>query len=373
MDVLKYRYAELGKSKKQEYVYFYAWNPQKESLDRVRLYLYKTMSPGNRDRYAKKLIREINDKLDAGWNPFISEREKKKYTPIREALAFVIKLKMMYIRKRSAPNYNQRMRALTEWLEKKKYIDKPILEFSEELAIEFMNNLILKSNIKGRTYNNYLLDYRTFFNTLKKQKYITINPFHAVERLPETETAKRPFSDDEQKNYKEYILSKDYDFYITSMYCYYCALRPQEITLIKIEDIDLVKGYITVYGDISKNKKKRIVPIFGKFLDELKVYLNGYPKHFYAVSKGFKPGQSYIYPTRIAEHFRDIATPLNISDKVTFYCLKDTCADRLLDAGFSIKTVRDLFGHSNIAITDEYLKRFRSVVDKRLITDFPEF
>ncbi len=372
MDILKFRYAELGKSKSREYVYYYAFNPAKDQLERIRIYL-NNISDNNRDRYAKKLIRELNNRLDAGWNPFVNDSEKKKYTPIKDALAFVLKLKLMYIKARSVPNYNQRMRALTQWLEKRKYLERPVIDFTENIAIEYMNNLIFKENIKGRTYNNYLLDYRTFFNTLIKQKYISSNPFHAVVRLPETESTKRPFTEVEQTKYKEFVLNYDYNFYITSMYCYYCALRPQEITLLKIENIDLVKGYITVDGDKSKNKKKRIIPIFGKFLEELKVYLEGYPKDFYLVSKGFKPGISYIYPTRIAEHFREIAIPLNISDTVYFYSLKDTCADRLLDAGFSIKTVRDLFGHSNIAITDEYLKRFRSVVDKRLITEFPEF
>lgn len=101
--------------------------------------------------------------------------------------------------------------------------------------------------------------------------------------------------------------------------------------------------------------------------------MEGYSKYFYAVSKGFKPGSGYIYPTRIAEHFRDITTPLNISDKVTFYCLKDTCADKLIDAGFNIKTICDLFGHSSIEVTDKYLKGFRSNVDQRLIHSFPEF
>lgn len=372
MDLLKFRYAELGKSGSRDYVYFYAFNPVKDKLERVRYYL-NNISDTNRNRYAKKLIREINDRLDNGWNPFITDKEKKKFTPIREALAFVLKFKLMYIKERSAPNYRQRMKALTDWLEKKKVIDKPLFEFNEDIALEYMNHLIFKENIKGRTFNNYLIDYRTFFNTLIKQKYISSNPFHAVQQLPETETTKRPFTQAEQERYKKYVLQNDYDFYITSMYCYYCALRPNEITQLRVDNVDLVKGVITVDGDKSKNRKKRIIPIFGKFLEELKIYLEGYPKDFYLVGKGFKPGSSYIYPTRIAEHFREIAIELKIPDTVYFYSLKDTCADRLLDSGFNIKTVRDLFGHSSIAITDEYLKRFRSIVDQKLITHFPEF
>jgi len=53
--------------------------------------------------------------------------------------------------------------------------------------------------------------------------------------------------------------------------------------------------------------------------------------------------------------------------------LKDTCADRLIEAGFSTKTLMDLFGHSDIATTDHYLRGINTIVDKRLLAEFPEF
>ncbi len=86
---------------------------------------------------------------------------------------------------------------------------------------------------------------------------------------------------------------------------------------------------------------------------------------------GLKPAQQYIYPTRIAEHFRDVANQLGISPQVQFYALKDTAADKLIANGFSSKDIRDLFRHSNISITDAYLKKRNLMTNERLIKDFP--
>jgi integrase len=164
----------------------------------------------------------------------------------------------------------------------------------------------------------------------------------------------------------------DFDFHIISLYCYYLALRPAEICRLKISDFWLSKGLVVVPASKSKNKKKRIVPIAKPFLEELIRYFKQFPSGYYICSKGLKPGPVFEHSTRIAEHFRIIANQIQIPSEVKFYSLKDTAADRLIDNGFNVKTIRDLFGHSSIAITDTYLKKFRNMIDERLINEFPK-
>jgi integrase len=143
--------------------------------------------------------------------------------------------------------------------------------------------------------------------------------------------------------------------------------------LLKVKNVDLVKGIIHVPGEISKNKKFRMLPVADAFLGELREYLHGKNPEWYLCSSGFKPGPTYIFPTRIAERFREIALKLSLPDTVYFYSLKDTCADRLVEGGFSVKTIRDLFGHSSIAITDEYLRSFNVQAFDQLRKEFPPF
>jgi integrase len=368
---LPFVYARRCAGSTRDYVFFSAIDPTEGKMRRKRIYIDHISDVKLRERHAKKLIDHINSLLDAGKNPFIDQENNKKYTSIDKALTFVIDFKNLYIRKRTQHSFQSRMKILREWLTKKNLIQKFIFEFTEDIALSFMNDLIKFREIKGRTYNNYLIDYRTFFNTLVKNKFVNTNPFHAVTPIPEQETDKRPFRDEEATRYFNYTEKFDFDFHIISLYCYYLALRPAEICRLKISDFWLDKGVVIVPGSKSKNKKKRIVPIATPFLSVLKQYFKLLPSGYYICSKGLRPGDAFEHSTRIAEHFRTIALQLKIPAEVKFYCLKDTAADRLIDAGFNTKTIRDLFGHSSIAETDAYLKKFRNTIDEKLIHNFP--
>lgn len=368
---LPYRYAQRSQGTTRDYVFFSAIDPAKGEMRRKRIYIGHITGQKTRDRHAKKLIEHINNMLDAGKNPFVDQENTKKYTTIDKALTFVIDFKNLYIRKRTQHSFDSRMKILREWLSKKNFLQKFIFEFTEDIALAYMNDLISQRDISGRTFNNYLLDYRTFFNTLVKNKFITSNPFHAVGKIPEQETDKRPFRDEEATRYFGFTEKNDFDFYVISLYCYYLALRPAEICRLKISDFWLDKGVVVVPGSKSKNKKKRIVPIAVPFLKVLKDHFKLLPSGYYICSKGLRPGDVFEHSTRIAEHFRAIAIRLNIPSEVKFYCLKDTAADRLIEAGFSTKTIRDLFGHSSVAETDAYLKKFRGTIDEKLINNFP--
>ncbi|MFW5983509.1 MAG: tyrosine-type recombinase/integrase [bacterium] len=369
---LGYRYAEIGESQGRVYVYYYVTNPSTDKMERKRIYLNNIKSKQNKLRYARQLKEKINNKLDNGWNPFIDEDESsKKYKSIEEALDFVLTYKSKFIRPRSIPQYRHRINTLKEWLKNKKILNKMIHEFTQNMAIDFMNDLIINREITTRTFNNYLLDYRTFFNTLVKNQYLNSNPFQQVDKLPTTQTLKRPFTESELSLYMEHIQNHNYDLYIISLYTYCCGLRPAEICRLKIKDVNLKNGYIHIPGNASKNKKIGIIPIPGFFLEELKIYLAGIPEEHYICSTGLKPGAKTIKPNKIAQQFRKTANKIGLPGDLIFYSLKDTAADRLLQKGFSVKDIRDLFRHSNISTTDAYLKTRNIMINEKLITNFP--
>ncbi len=375
--MLPFRYAELCNSGVRWYIFYWCFDPSTGKLERIRIYVNAQRNKVLRKRHAELLIKEINVRLEAGYNPFINDQNPQQYKSLDEALDFVIKFKSTYLRERSKGHMNSRINNLKEWLKKKKKSGINVFEFTSGLARQYMNDQLMEGfheeGITGRTYNNYLIDMRGTFNLLVKHKYITENPFHSIAKLPETEKQKIPFSPEQQIKYRDWLLENDQDFLIISLYCYYCAIRPNEIVQLKVSDVDLERGCITIPPAISKNKKTRKQSIANEFMEILKLRFVDLKPEWYICGRGMKPGPEYAAPTRIAERFRVIADALGFPKNLYFYSLKDTVADRLIEAGFSARTLRDLFGHHDLSVTDNYLRGVNAKGDKRLVEEFPKF
>lgn len=357
--MLNYTYAEVSKGKRV-YIHYRVLNPKSGELERKRLYLNHINDAKLRERYARKLCNKINDKLDQGWNPFVSEKENKQYTRIDKAFDYLILYKSSYLSESGLRSYKSRIGVFLEYLKAKKLDTIFLYEFDEHHAISFFEFLMMERKLLGRTYNNYLLDFRTFFNFFVKHRYISQNPFVCIDELTETEKEKQPFSTEEATKYRDYCLKEEPEFYVISGLCYYCGLRPVEITRLKVGNIDRMGMSINMSGSITKNKKNRSIPVADVFWPLLEKFIEGQPLNAYVCSTGFVGGSTKIAPTRIADKFRAIARKIGIPENVKFYSLKDTAAQRLDQNNVGLKTIRDLFGHSNIAVTDAYMRGFRN-------------
>lgn len=320
------------------------------------------------------LQRTINHKLDQGWNPWSEKINSiKVYQPLFSALDMVLDLRKREIEKSSLPNYRGRFNQLKSWLSQRGKEKISCAEFTSEMAREFMMDLFMHSSISGTTYNNYLIDYKGFFNTLVQSKYFAENPFAGLSKKKEKQKAKRPWTQLEQSRYRDYCLDRDPDFWIVSMYCYYFALRPKEICMLRVHHVNFEHNYINVTPEISKNDRQRLIPIPNVFVDQLRAYLHNTPRDYYLCSHGHKPGRIRIAPTRLAEHFRSIANELNFDSEVKFYGLKDTCAEMLVRSGVHVKTIQTLFDHTSLKTTDAYMSRIHAPQLEQLTTQFPAF
>ena len=379
--MLPFKYAELRDVGSDWLIYYYCYNPNTEKLQRIRQRINSIKSEANRRRYAVKLIAEINRRLDDGYNPFIDDTKVQKYDLLTTAIDFISKYKSTYLRKRSKDSMDSRLKDFKTWLESTKKSKMYVFEFTSMMARAYMNHVLTaakkgradQGTVTPRTYNNCLIEMTGNFNLLVTEKYINENPFKGIKKLPEQEKQKQPFTPDQQQAYRDYLIKNDYEFLIISLYCYYCAIRPNEIVHLKVKDINLERGNITVPPGISKNRKVRNIQLPVQFLEILKVRLADVPPEYFICGKGMKPGEEYTAPTRIAEHFRKIADVLKFPKSICFYSLKDTVADRLIEAGFSARSLRDLFGHHDLSVTDNYLRGINAKGDKRMLNEFPEF
>lgn len=372
--MFEFEYAEVHQSGSRVLIEFYCTHPETRVKTRVRRYFNRYKSLQLRIRRAEAAAREVNKLLDQGWNPFISAGSSRKmYEPLCKALDFVLQLRIRECEKSSLANFRNRIARLNEWLRRRKKSDIMCFEFTAEMALEYMNDVYLNQQISNTTYNGYLIDYKSFFNTLKKNSYIRDNPFAELKKKRAEEKLKSPWTRDQQIRYREYLQTEDPDFYITSMYCYYFAIRPKEICMLQVKHVNLDTGLITVPGTIAKNDRTRILPIPAVFRSELQQYLQGRDPELQLCSKGFCPGRVKIAPTRIAEHFREIAHRLGFPSSVQFYGLKDTCAENLIRAGVHAKTIQTLFDHTSLKTTDAYMSKIQAPQLEQLRDQFPVF
>lgn len=372
--MLKFQYAEVQYHGERILITYYVTHPEKKKKIRVRNYFDKYRTRQLAIRAAQSAANQINALLDTGWNPFIADPVKNKmYSTIFDALDFVLQMRSRECEKSSMANFRNRIHKLKTWLATKKKSNFMCFEFTSELALDYMNYIYLKGEISNTTYNGYLIDYKSFFNTLKRNGYILANPFSEILKKREEEKLKSPWNKDQQIRYRNYLEQNDHDFFIVSMYCYYFAIRPKEICLLKVKHVNLLQGFITVPGDIAKNDRTRSIPIPDVFRKELELYLQGMDPSLYLCSKGFKPGTIKIAPTRIAERFREIANQLGFEREIQFYGLKDTCAENLIRAGAHAKTIQMLFDHSSLKTTDKYMSKIQAPQLEQLRNDFPKF
>lgn len=147
---------------------------------------------------------------------------------------------------------------------------------------------------------------------------------------------------------------------------YYCGLRAEEITRIKIEDIDIKNRTIDIIG---KGNKPRTVP-YAKKLDKIidlwlkrerTSYTNGDGPYFFPSKHGDKLTTSALY--RIVYKSAEKANIQRILGKradgsliykVHPHILRHSYATHAVEDGIPLNHVQEYMGHSNINTTLRY-------------------
>ncbi len=365
-------YDQNGDMSKRWYVGYYFLHPETK---RFQFFRYKWISTKLSTKQARRnrafiLIQQINNKLRSGYNPYATENIG--LTNIIQTLNEVLVIRAGKTGNRCITTDKSIIKKLTDWLILKGLDKISIDDFNIQHALKFGDYLKLDLKLQNRTHNNHIQVLRTIFNFLVKREYIYNNPFNKVEYLPAEEKRPRPYNDAELNLLIENCPIYDPQLWIICQFVFYCALRPVEITRLKINNINLDTGLIYIDGNMSKNKRCQTVHIHDKFLEQLKkLELNKYDSEYYLVSKDLLPGPVKIFPTRIAERFKKFSTRIGLQRGL--YELKHTAIILLtMKNNSNIWDVKNHCRHSNINITEKYLEAFGSNTSKEFRKYYPE-
>ena len=212
-----------------------------------------------------------------------------------------------------------------------------------------------------RSMKRILASTRSFYRYLASIQHISTDPtavFHNLTiRSPQRNPRPLPISDREAL--VRGLQTNDLEVQKISLvvlFGYHCGLRVSEISHLKIRDLDLDQGLVTVIG---KGDKERIVPMTKALVDLTKkylaqrdtdegIYLFPSPR---SILKPIHPDYLEAWVKKAA-HWAKLDNP----DELTVHVLRHSFGTQLAESGASVYEIRDLMGHSSIIVSENYVK-----------------
>jgi hypothetical protein len=151
--------ARLQQGKSLEIV-FYAYNPEKEKLDRKRIRINHVKKHSERMKYANELMKRINENLAAGWNPFMEPEAGKSYTKLKDVAKHFLnlgekKLRDDVIREETFNDYKSYLKNFMLWLEEKGNKDILLYKVTKSVISDFLEHIYVERGRTAQTRNNY--------------------------------------------------------------------------------------------------------------------------------------------------------------------------------------------------------------------------
>ncbi len=135
---------------------------------------------------------------------------------------------------------------------------------------------------------------------------------------------------------------------------YGCGIRISEMVGLNLDDLDLNRGYLKVYG---KGSKERIIPLGLRAAEALSYYINKgrmiikkkrLPEALFLNFRGERLTRQGAW--KIIKKYAKEAGLINL----TPHTLRHSFATHLLENGADLKAVQEMLGHSDISTTQIY-------------------
>ncbi len=183
------------------------------------------------------------------------------------------------VRERTLRDYRKMFGYLTKWLAENydfTYID----EITTEVIRNYINYMkydkrkysghkYIDSSKQGiglcdTTININLRCLRSLFNYLANEGMLEVNPMEKIKLLRQDVDLTNCFTDDEvkallqQPNLRDFVGFRDY---VAMNLLLDSGLRINELLSLRAGDVDFTTRFITLTGEVNKNRKPRLVPI----------------------------------------------------------------------------------------------------------------
>lgn len=201
------------------------------------------------------------------------------------------------------------------------------------------------TNLKPATVNRHTAYLRRCYALAIRDQLLSDNPFSRTKKIQENNARVRFLSGAEEMRLLEKLDERSRQIVQLAIHT---GLRQRELFSAEWQHIDLEHGWLTV--PLSKNGESRRVPLNVVALAIIKALQGSH-------ARWLLPNQretSYMDPSNwYSRHFVPALKAANITDFV-YHDLRHTFCSRLVMAGVSITTVKELAGHKTLDVTLRY-------------------
>lgn len=351
---------------------WYVWFRFNNSPKFVKTGLKQIPDYNKRLEEANALAEVLLEKLQKGWVPDNSNRTISKSCKVIEAINYGIDQKKLSVSKNTADNFQSTVNFFCEAIKKLKFDKMMVVNFDRSHAKAILEFLKKEKGWTNKNYNKHLGYLRSIFHEVLEADYTTKNPFNDIRNLKVEKTFSNiPPTDEEMKLICDHLQKHNYGFYVFYMIIYYCGIRPDEVRQLRIKNLDFENECFNLPGEITKNGKFRSVPMLGNIKNLLKdcqginldyfvfgTWVNNGGRH--SKKNWFSPNPySLKEDTPNKQWIKLIKNGLGINK--TLYSAKHKGADDKHAAGMDIKTICDVFGHSETKMTERYMHSLKSI------------
>lgn len=250
------------KGDKEVYVCYYVLDPTNDKLKRMRIRCNRIKNPRERTKYATLLCGEINRKLYNGWNPLMGEDSiSKKRVSIVEAATDHVRRKAKDLRKDSVRSYRSKLSFFTRWCEKAGISDWLCGRFTNSHAA----NILDEYGGGGRStyaYNSMLQFLKSLFRSFVTDGLAAHNPFAAFKGKKRETKRRVTIPKQDRKRILNYFHKREMSGYVAMIrLCFRYLVRPKEILMLRIHDIDFDSGLLRIPPEVSKNHTERTIAL----------------------------------------------------------------------------------------------------------------
>lgn len=358
---------------KSWYVDFFAYDPVSDTMKRKKYMLDHEKKRSDRQILATMLIVNITQRLIAGWNPWVNDDGTRHMTTFTEVLSSYRQWveameKKGSLKHKTAYDYLSRLGALETYIRDCHIAIRYVYQFDRSFVMDYLDYLVLDKDVSATTRNNHRTWLSTLSTWLIERKYLSSNPIEGIHMLREKEKLRDAIPATALARMREYLNNNNKHFLLACMMEYYTFIRPDELRHLRIGDISVANKEVTVPADVSKNHKERRVGLNTRLLrmmNELRVFDS--PSDYYLFGEDLHPGGHMTYVNSFRYEWKKMRQALRWPESYQFYSLKDSGIRDLANAE-GVVVARDQAGHSDISITNRYLKHGRTIPDS--VKDF---